>query len=443
MSRSLRSSFSLLSLLAVGCGGAAKPPATAAAPSPSASTATPAPVTASRTPPAELVRYVPFDRTAFTLYADLGGFLHTELGTGIVPAIVGLAGASLTSDQQRCIQGASATVKDALLAAGADDNAVAIIRYDDKAFDLGPCLVAGGAHAIQLAGTTRAFAADDGTIALLPGMAIAGLEPQVKAALGPHPQAVLPREVKLAPDEYLAWSGQFDAQSSAHGALLESNKRFRIALEADVPAPDAEQVEQQFKGIKQNGTLPGLDAESAKMVASLLQSFTLTRSGGHLSGAFDLSEPPQDQARDLGMLTALSVYGVRKYMLAAKADEARAAIAQIAKNYTGYLSENASKPGAKLKLISFPAVPKKIPSGAKYQSAPAEWKAWEPLRFAFTGPQYYQYEVRAAKDGKSADIIARGDLNGDGKSSEFRLHLALDKDKLTIGPDLEEHDAAE
>ena len=60
-------------------------------------------------------------------------------------------------------------------------------------------------------------------------------------------------------------------------------------------------------------------------------------------------------------------------------------------------------------------------------------------------PQYYQYEVRAAKDGNSADIFARGDLNGDGKESEFVLHIAIDrkKDAMVIGPNLQERDPEE
>jgi hypothetical protein len=41
-------------------------------------------------------------------------------------------------------------------------------------------------------------------------------------------------------------------------------------------------------------------------------------------------------------------------------------------------------------------------------------------------PQYYQYEVVAAKDGKSAEVIARGDLDGNGKQSRLSLKLTLD-----------------
>ena len=73
-----------------------------------------------------------------------------------------------------------------------------------------------------------------------------------------------------------------------------------------------------------------------------------------------------------------------------------------------------------------PAVPAAIPRGAKYQSSADDWKAWAPIQFKLEAPQYFQYEIVAAKDGKSADVLARGDLDGDGQSSLYRLRIQLD-----------------
>ena len=60
-------------------------------------------------------------------------------------------------------------------------------------------------------------------------------------------------------------------------------------------------------------------------------------------------------------------------------------------------------------------------------------------------PLYYQYEVRAAPDGKSADIIARGDLDGNGKTSQYLLHVNLDarQGKLIVAPKLDVKDGEE
>jgi hypothetical protein len=178
------------------------------------------------------------------------------------------------------------------------------------------------------------------------------------------------------------------------------------------------------------------------MLLKLLQSVTVERRGSHLSGAFDLHEGAVDQARDIGMLTALSVYGARKYMVAAKADEARSTLLAIAASYSKAWTP---APGARglRKLVSLPPVPAVVPKGAKYLAAPGEWKAWQAINFKVDGPQYYQYEVRAAKDGRSADIIAKGDLDADGKQSEFRLHLSQGKDKLAVSENIEEHDPEE
>jgi hypothetical protein len=82
----------------------------------------------------------------------------------------------------------------------------------------------------------------------------------------------------------------------------------------------------------------------------------------------------------------------------------------------------------------------------KYQSTLADWKSWEPIRFSMDAPQYYQYEVRAAKDGQSAEILARGDLNGDGKTSLFRLKVVVNPKgdhELDIASRIEETDPEE
>jgi hypothetical protein len=101
---------------------------------------------------------------------------------------------------------------------------------------------------------------------------------------------------------------------------------------------------------------------------------------------------------------------------------------QIAKSYAASLQEPpaAGKRPPPKKLVSLPAVPAAVPRGVKYQSTVEDWKAWAPIHFGLTEPQYYQYQVTAAKDGKTAEILARGDLNGDGKTSLFRLKISLD-----------------
>lgn len=122
------------------------------------------------------------------------------------------------------------------------------------------------------------------------------------------------------------------------------------------------------------------------------------------------------------------MFGVRRYIQDAKTAEARNVIGEIAVAYGTALQEPppAGKKAAPKKLVSLPAVPATVPRGTKYQSSANDWQAWAPIHFSFSEPQYFQYEVVAAKDGKSAEIFARGDLNGDGKSSLYRIKIELD-----------------
>jgi hypothetical protein len=277
----------------------------------------------------------------------------------------------------------------------------------------------------------------------VPGVFLAGPEPSIKQALGAHvASGAVPGALALGANEFIVWSANIE-QNALHGTLLASSDRFRLGVEADVSEADAKDAEQGFAALKQQKiALPGLKGPEAEMLLKLLQSVTVERRGSHLSGAFDLREPAVDQARDIGMLTALSVYGVRKYLVAAKADEARSTLLLIASSYS---KAWAPPPGAHglRKLVSFPPVPAIVPKGAKYLATPAEWKAWQTINFKVDGPQYYQYEIHAAKDGRSADVIARGDLDADGKQSEFRLHLTESKDKIAIGENIEEHNPEE
>ena len=95
------------------------------------------------------------------------------------------------------------------------------------------------------------------------------------------------------------------------------------------------------------------------------------------------------------------------------------------------------------KLASLPAVPKDIPRGMKVQTAPEDWKAWQSIGFAVQGPQYYQYEVVAAPNGKSAEIIARGDLDADGQPSKLVLRVQLVDGVAKLDERMEEIDLEE
>jgi type IV pilus assembly protein PilA len=172
----------------------------------------------------------------------------------------------------------------------------------------------------------------------------------------------------------------------------------------------------------------------------------------------------------VGVLAALAIYGVRKYIANAKTAEARNSLGQIAKDSAGaYAREGMS--GTILALGGTADInnrlcasaSKTIPSavakvkGQKYQSDPAEWavdgavthKGFACLKFQMTDPQYYMYSYAQAGGtnggGKDAAFTAtaNGDLNGDTVLSTFTLTGKVQEGankalELTIAPNFVE-----
>ena len=143
----------------------------------------------------------------------------------------------------------------------------------------------------------------------------------------------------------------------------------------------------------------------------------------------------------IGVVAALGIYGVRRYLVAAKSAEAKNSIGAIARAaVSSYEHEDPAltAPGkaAPHRLCgSATPVPHDVPKGVKYMpsSAPgADFQSgsattgWTCLKFAMGTPMYYQYSyVQGAGSGKSGatangfEASARGDLDGNGVTSLF------------------------
>jgi len=147
----------------------------------------------------------------------------------------------------------------------------------------------------------------------------------------------------------------------------------------------------------------------------------------------------------VGVLAALAIYGVRKYIANAKTAEARNSLGQIGKDASSaYAREGMA--GTVLALGGTADVSNKLCTGAtksvpdgagkikgqKYQSSPEEWSVdaaalhtgFACLKFTMTDPQYYMYSYLSNGAGDTTgyfNAIANGDLNGDGTLSTFLL----------------------
>lgn len=167
----------------------------------------------------------------------------------------------------------------------------------------------------------------------------------------------------------------------------------------------------------------------------------------------------------IGVLAALAIYGVTRYVANAKTTEARSAVARIAKDATtayarpkmagDVLAAGGTVTGSNVLCLSSTKVPADEADikGRKYQSAAADWApvdedeltGWRCLQFSMTDPQMYQYEYTAVVD-TSFEAIARGDLDADGDLSTFQLNGSVMPDEsnaLFVSPSIIETDPLE
>jgi type IV pilus assembly protein PilA len=170
----------------------------------------------------------------------------------------------------------------------------------------------------------------------------------------------------------------------------------------------------------------------------------------------------------VGILAALAIYGVRKYIANAKTAEARNSLGQLGKDaVTAYAREGmatavlavSGQAGVsnRLCLSAGHTVPSAIAKvkGQKYQSGPSEWQeaagtdqltGWNCVKFSMSDPQYFMYNY--TQTGTATDATgkfsgtAQGDLDGDGNPSTFTIlgGIIADGTKLVavLAPNIQE-----
>jgi type IV pilus assembly protein PilA len=150
----------------------------------------------------------------------------------------------------------------------------------------------------------------------------------------------------------------------------------------------------------------------------------------------------------IGVLAALAIYGVRRYLASSKTSEAKNTIGAISRGASGaYERENAASElldegGSSAKAmhslcLTTPVVPstKAKIAGLKYQpsaAAGADYQVapWQCLKFSMAQPQYYMYQytsdASSTAAGATLTVMAYGDLDGDGVTSTFTRNGAID-----------------
>lgn len=169
----------------------------------------------------------------------------------------------------------------------------------------------------------------------------------------------------------------------------------------------------------------------------------------------------------IGVLAALAIYGVRKYVVNAKTAEARTALGRIAKDaVTAYakpkmkgdvLTIGTTVAGGQGLCLSATQVPSAVPKAEKYQSKPSDWsgsakqeEGWYCLNYSMEEPQYFAYNytittntiAASNTEGNGFKATATGDLDGDTETSVFTIEGKLQKDTdsnemvLTVAPNI-------
>lgn len=161
----------------------------------------------------------------------------------------------------------------------------------------------------------------------------------------------------------------------------------------------------------------------------------------------------------IGVLAAMAIYGVRRYLLNSKTAEARSAVGRIAKDASAAFERertsaeilapgNSGTVAAHRLCDSSSRVPAVTEiKGKKYQSAISDWNGdqdtgWKCLKFSLTEPQYFSYQYTASgttgADGETFSALANGDLDGNDTTSEFRLSGQIYTGQLAISPNIAE-----
>ncbi len=133
----------------------------------------------------------------------------------------------------------------------------------------------------------------------------------------------------------------------------------------------------------------------------------------------------------IGVLAALAVYGVARYLKHAKTAEATRSLGAIENGARQqYQRETLWDSTAQSYVHTFcPSdgpTPPAAPKASKAPFTPGQWDTagWACLKFMLTGPTFYSYEYSSnTQTGTDAvyTTSAYGDLDGNGTNSTFRL----------------------
>jgi type IV pilus assembly protein PilA len=157
----------------------------------------------------------------------------------------------------------------------------------------------------------------------------------------------------------------------------------------------------------------------------------------------------------IGILAALAVYGVKRYMTSTKTAEAKEMLGRITKDASAAYQRESMAGSVLADGAATDAVhalcgsvetkqPASVPAAEKVQPAEAVWNSdpgWKCLKFSFSEPVYYQYDYQSDDD--SFVAVAEGNLDNEASTKEFfSLAGVVRTGAVVVAPTVEEGEAA-
>jgi hypothetical protein len=142
----------------------------------------------------------------------------------------------------------------------------------------------------------------------------------------------------------------------------------------------------------------------------------------------------------LGSVVAVGVPAFVRNLHASRLVEPMDGLAQIARAAAAQAADQPIESAYPASVGPTPAV---VPSGVAVQDPPGTWQhpTWVNLGFGFQDPHRYSFEFESERHGSHARYraLARGDLDGDGQTSEFSVRGEVTRGAEPVSYPLEMH----
>ncbi len=133
----------------------------------------------------------------------------------------------------------------------------------------------------------------------------------------------------------------------------------------------------------------------------------------------------------IGVLAALAIYGVARYLKHSKIAEATSNLGAIETGARVQYAQETPFLGDQNKFVhtfcpSAPLTPGAVPVASRIRVPTEQWNlpGWACLKFAMSAPQFYAYKYESNEQTGTAAVYtasAFGDLDGNGTTSTFEL----------------------